>query len=103
VSVRPGRGPYHHRRVTSARDATRQTAEINALAESNSDLDSWFALRDLLGAHPHQSIEDAAARVLRDAMPGAARSAARVIVMTKDSADPWGDIRSALKAAGRLS
>lgn len=103
MSVGAGRGPYRHRRVTSARDATKQTGEINVLAESNDDLDCWNGLRDLLGAYPHQSIEEAAARVLRDAMPGAARRAAEVISATKGSSDPWGDIRAALRAAGRIA
>jgi hypothetical protein len=39
----------------------------------------WSALRDLLGAHPRESLDEAAARVMRDALRGRARDAAQVI------------------------
>lgn len=63
-------------------------------------LKDWDDLRHLLGAHPRQSINDAAQRVLRDAMPGPARAAATVIIVDSAEHDPepWDTIRRALEA-----
>ena len=58
--------------------------------------EAFCELRELLGAHPRESIEEAAARTLRDALPGRARLAAETF--TNAPGDSWARIFAAVAA-----